>query len=304
MHFAIIGAGSVGCLYGGNLARIGEQVTMIDIWDEHIQAMQSNGLQVSGLHGDFTVQVAATTDPSQVENADVALICVNSYDTIKAAQSAQTVLKEGGYAVTLQNGLGNVEALTEVLGQDRVVGGMILQSADMPGPGQVNHTNHGPVHMGELGEAQTDRLSVLAKVFTKAEMNPVIEDDIMTTIWGKFVHNCGVNAICAITDLRPGYIHQVPMLDEFQTKIIEETLALVQARDITLPDPDPLSSIKAFCASKFHRPSMVQHLMGGKQTEIDSLNGYVARESEKLGLAAPYSDALTRLIKGLEHRVA
>jgi peroxiredoxin len=112
----------------------------------------------------------------------------------------------------------------------------------------------------------------------------------------------GINALCAITQLRPGHIREVPELDQFQTYIIEEVLALVRAKGITLPDPNPLESIKAYCAKKFHRVSMLQHLARGQQTEIDALNGYVARESEKLGLAAPYNDALTRLMKGVQYR--
>ena len=111
-----------------------------------------------------------------------------------------------------------------------------------------------------------------------------------------------INAVCAITDLRPGHIKAVPALDDFQTRIINEVLALVKAKGINIPDPTPLKSIKAYCAKKFHRVSMVQHLARGKRTEIDSLNGYVVRESEKLGLAAPYNDALTKLVKGLQHR--
>ena len=124
----------------------------------------------------------------------------------------------------------------------------------------------------------------------------------MVTIWSKFVHNCGINAICAITNLRPGHIREVKELDEFQSRIIDETVALVRAKGVTLPDVDPLQTIKAYCAKKFHRVSMLQHLDRGRRTEIDALNGYVARESRRLGLAAPYSEALMMLMKGRERQ--
>ena len=154
--------------------------------------------------------------------------------------------------------------------------------------------------IGELDGSQTERLAGLVDRLRRAGLNPEPVDDIITTIWAKFVHNCGINAICAITGLRPGHIHLVPELDDFQTRIIEETVSVVRAKGITLPDPDPVAVIKEYCAHKSHRPSMMQHLERGQRTEIDSLNGFVAAESSRLGLDAPCNRALTQLIKGRE----
>ena len=301
MHYAIIGAGNIGSLYGANLARTGNDVTLIDINQEHIDAIARDGLHMTGLHGEFTADVAATTDPSTVSNVDVAIVCVNGYATEAAANTAKSVLKPDGYALSLQNGLGNLEVLEATLGNGRALGGITFHSADLQAPGRVEHTNHGPTYIGELDKQRTQRVEQLASDLERAEMDPHIEPDIMRTIWGKFVHNCGLNAICAITDLRPGYIRDVPELDEFQTQIIEETLALVTAKGIQLEDPDPITLIKDYSASKFHRVSMTQHLDRGMRTEIDSLNGYVARESLHHGLTAPANDALTKLMKGREY---
>jgi 2-dehydropantoate 2-reductase len=304
MHFAIIGAGNMGSIYGGNLARVGYPVTLIDVNEEHMAAIRAQGLHLEGLHGDFTVQVEAVTGVEQVAGdagtgkVDAVIICTNTYVTRQAGESALAILKEDGFVVTLQNGMGNLDILSEVLGSARLLGGLTFHSGDLQGPGRVRHTNHGPTYLGELDRSKTPRLAALAAALDEAGMDPVVEEDIVATIWGKFVHNCGLNAICAITGLRPGHIRLVPDLDEFQTKIIEEALALVRAKGITLPDPDPLTSIKDYSAKKFHRVSMQQHLDRDRPTEIDALNGYVARESAALGLAAPYNDALARLVKG------
>jgi 2-dehydropantoate 2-reductase len=182
------------------------------------------------------------------------------------------------------------------------MGGLTFHSADLQGPGRVTHTNEGPTYLGELENQKSARLETLRGALDRAGMMPVVVDDILATIWGKFVHNCAINAVCAITGLRPGHIREVPAVDEFQTHIIEETVALAKAKGITLPDPDPVATIKAYCATKFHRVSMVQHLDRGRLTEIDSLNGYVVREGGKIGLQAPYNEALTMLIKGREHK--
>jgi 2-dehydropantoate 2-reductase len=303
MQFAVIGAGNIGCIYGANLARIGEPVVMLDVWQEHVDAMRSHGLRMDGLHGEFTAAVTATSIPAEAPKADVALICVNSYSTAEAAQSAQELLKPSGVAVTLQNGLGNLEILQETLGSERVMAGLTFHSADLHAPGRVTHNLEGPTYLGEIAGTRSPRLEALCALLERAELHPVFTPDAVAMMWQKFIYNCAINALCALTRLRPGHIQEVPALDEMQTHIIEESLALVRAHGITLPDPDILASIKTYCKTKFHRVSMVQHLERGRPTEIDSLNGYVARESEKLGLQAPYNAAVTMLIKGLEHHV-
>ncbi len=300
MRFVVIGAGNMGCVYGANLARIGEEVSFLDVWEEHVRAITANGLEVDGLTGRFLIRAKATTSAAELPKAEAALICVNSYSRRAAAEAAKQLLEDGGFCLTLQNGLGNVEVLSEVLGRERVLAGLSFQSGDLEGPGCVNHTNNGPTFIGELDGSQTQRLAGLVDRLQRAGLNPEPVDDIITTIWAKFVHNCGINAICAITGLRPGHIHLVPELEEFQTRIIEETVSVVRAKGITLPDPDPAAVIKEYCAHKFHRPSMMQHLERGQRTEIDSLNGFVAAESSRFGLDAPFSRALTQLIKGRE----
>jgi 2-dehydropantoate 2-reductase len=301
MQFVVIGAGNMGCVYGGNLARIGQPVALIDVWEEHIHAIRTQGLRLEGLTGDFTVHPTAAISPQDVPNADVVLLCVNAYVTEQAAAAAKVVLKDTGCCLTLQNGVGNVEILTDMLGAERVLAGLSFQSGDLVGPGFVRHTNNGPTYLGELDRSSTARLAEIEALFAEAGLNPVLVEDVIATIWAKFVHNCGINALCALTDLRPGQIQEVPELDAFQADIIEETVALVRAKGITLPDAEPVAVIKEYCAHKFHRPSMQQHLDRGQRTEIDALNGYVARESARLGLSAPCNDALTRLMKGREH---
>jgi 2-dehydropantoate 2-reductase len=302
MQFVVIGAGNIGCVYGGNLARIGQKVGFIDVWKEHTDAIRQHGLRLEGLTGEFTVPAHATTDPAEAPKADAVIVCVNAYSTPDAARTARRVLKDGGYCLTLQNGVGNIEILSEVLGAERVLAGLSFQSGDLASPGFVRHTNNGPSYIGELDRSKSERLLRLNSLFAEAGLHPVLVDDVITTIWTKFVHNCGINAICAITGLRPGHIQEVPDLDAFQTRVIEETLALIRAKGVSIEDSDPIATIKEYCAHKFHRVSMAQHLDRGRLSEIDALNGYVARESPKYGLAAPYNDSLAKLMKGREHK--
>ena len=179
MKIVVIGAGNMGCVYGANLARIGQDVTLIDTWTDHVRSIQENGLKMEGLSGTFTVKVGATTSSHNLEGADLALICVNSYVTADASRSAAEVLGDSGFCLTLQNGAGNVEIIENALGKGRVLAGLSFQSGDLAGPGLVFHTNNGPTYLGELDGAQTDRLRLLANLFAQAGLNPVLVDDIV-----------------------------------------------------------------------------------------------------------------------------
>lgn len=122
----------------------------------------------------------------------------------------------------------------------------------------------------------------------------------MAVIWNKFVLNVAINALCAVTGLRLGELARHSDMDGYQDRIIEEALAVVAAKGITLPDPDIRWTIKKHCWSKFSKPSMLQHMERGRKTEVDALNGAVVREGKALGIATPYNEALTAMVKGRE----
>src|ERR1700759_2180000 len=171
----------MGCVYGGNLARIGRDVGFIDIWPEHVQNILESGLKMEGLSGSFTVHVKASTGATGVTDADLVLLCVNSYATLAAAKMAHDALKSTGFCLTLQNGVGNVEILEAELGRERVLAGLSFQSGFLVGPGFVRHTNNGPTYLGELDCKRTDRLVLLEALFAEAGLNPVLVDDIVST---------------------------------------------------------------------------------------------------------------------------
>lgn len=300
MRICLIGAGSMGSLYGGLLARSGEEITLLDPWREHVDAISRRGLHIDGIGGDFHVPVRAVTEAENCPPADVAIIQVNSYATISAATAARQVLVPGGYAITLQNGIGNVEILCEILGKDRVAAGLSYHSAALQGPGWIRHTHKGPTWLGELDGRKSERIRILQAVLQRAGFDPIVVSDIVEHIWSKFIHNCAINAISAITGLRVGEIPMSAEVDEFQTHIIDEVLVIVRAKGLRLSDPDPAKSIKEFCKKKFNKPSMLQHLEQGRRTEITALNGAVVREGRKLGIPTPYNEALSLLVSGRE----
>ena len=300
MRVYVIGAGAMGSLYGGLLARSGVEVTLLDTWHAHVQAIQRNGLRLDGITGELEIPIAATSEPDEVAVADVALIQVDTNATRAAAATANQVLKPEGWAIILQNGIGNLEILAEALGEARVVGGLSYHSAALKGPGHATHTHAGPTWLGELDGSRSDRVAGFAEALAGAGFAPTIVDNIQGHIWTKFIHNSAINPISALLAMRVGEIAMTPEADALQSRIIEEALEVVRAKGVALVDPDPMASIKAFCKTKFNKPSMLQHMEAAKRTEIDSLNGAIVAEGRALGIATPYNEALVWMVRGME----
>ena len=303
MRIYVVGSGAMGSLYGGLLNRAGYDVTLIDLWAEHVEAINQKGLHLDGISGDLTLKLKAVTKTRDAGVADVVFIQVNTYNTTAAAQTARQLLKPSGYAVSFQNGAGNVETLIEVLGKERVVGGLSYHSAAAIAPGHARHTHHGPTWLGELDGSRTPRVQALSDALQSAGLAPVIVDDIVGYIWTKVILNSAINPICAAMGIRVGEVPRTPGADELQTRIVEEAIAVLTAKGVKLVDPDPMATIKAHCRHKFNKPSMLQHMEHGKETEVDSLNGAIVRMGRALGVPTPYNEALTWMVKGINaHR--
>lgn len=300
MRIVMVGAGAMGASYGGLLARSGHDVALIDTWQEHIEAINRDGLKLDDARGSHTIAIEAASDPGGLRPADLAIVLVDSNHTEQAAEAAAAVLTDDGFAITFQNGIGNVEKLQAVLGDHRVLGGSSMCSAATRGPGHVALTHAGPTSIGECDGQESERARRLAETLNEAGLESRVEPDIMTTIWTKFALNCSINAICAATGLRLGEVVRLPELDDFQHRIIDEVLAVTAARGMTLSDPDLRRTVKEHCFHKFSKPSMLQHVEAGKRIEIDALNGALVREARSLGVALPYNEALVALVKGRE----
>ena len=302
MDICVVGAGAMGSTFGALFARRDHNVTLFDSWRDHIDAVTAKGLRLAGVSGDFVARPRATCDPAELEPADMALVFVGAHQTAGIADLLPRMLRPSGYALTLQNGIGNVERLAAALGDRRVVAGVTHHSAAMAGPGHALHTHAGPVWIGEPDGSRSPRLRRLHGALTDAGHDSIAVDDVIAHIWGKFVLNCGINPICAATGLRPGDMARVPPVDRFQDLVLDEIFAVVEARGLRLPQADARRRIKDHTGRVFDRPSMLQHVEAGRTTEIDALNGALVEEARRLGIAVPYNEALTLLLKGIEAR--
>jgi 2-dehydropantoate 2-reductase len=300
MKICIIGAGAMGGVHGGLLARIGHEVTLVDAWADHVQAINRHGLEVRGIRGDHVVPVRASTEARGVGPVDAAIVFTDSNATADAARVAQQVLRPAGYALTLQNGIGNIEALTAVLGADRVAAGVSMNSAACTGPGVVAYTNAGLTALGELDGRRSERILDLAAALNAAGIATEVVADPLAHVWSKFVLNCGINVLTAVTQLRSGEMFRVPEMNALQERVIDEILAVVERKGVRLADPDPRRTIREHCRVRFNKPSMLQHIEQGRRTEIDAINGALVREARALGVPVPCNETLVAVVKGLE----
>lgn len=300
MRIYMIGTGAMGSVYGGLLKKAGNDVTFIDPREDHIARVKRDGIVVEGVRGRHVIQVPAVTSAAGLPPADFVIIFTDTNATREAAKTAREVLKPEGFALTLQNGIGNVEAITAELGAARVIAGVTMNSGALPEAGRAAYTNAGMTSIGELDGRITQRVQDVAKMLNEAGIETKVVTNPMEEIWTKFVLNCAINSLTAITGLRSGEMYRTPEVDALQSHVLDEILAVVERKGIKLTEPDMRKKIKAHCRVRYNQPSMMQHVERGQRTEIDSLNGALVREAKALGMAVPYNEAVVAVVKGVE----
>jgi 2-dehydropantoate 2-reductase len=304
MRIAVIGAGAMGSVFGARLLSTGVEVILFDINEEHIQAVRARGLTLGAADGDRVVAIAATARIAEVANADLALVLADSNATADVAPLLPGVLRDDGVALTLQNGIGNVEALAAVLGAQRTIAGSTFNSAAFVAPGHVRHTNVGPTVIGMPDGPPTDRVRALAAQLSAAGFPTVATDNAMGHVWSKFVLNCAINPVAALTGLRPGEIARHPPTARLLERLLDEVLAVAATKGIRLPEADLRGQVLDHAFERYNRPSMLQHVESGRRTEIEALNGALVREAGRLGVSVPYNEAVWAAVSGIDSRHA
>lgn len=293
MKFAVMGAGAVGCFYGGMLARSGHDVILI-ARPAHVEAVRQAGLLLDTQTFSERVALHASDDPAAIEGAQCVLFCVKSTDTASAAAAMAPHLDPDAVVLSLQNGVDNAERAQALLAQT-VVPAVVYVAAEMAGPGHVKH--HG---RGELVIGPSVRSEALVAVFAQAGVPVQISDNVAGALWNKLIINCAYNALSAITQLPYGRLVQGPGIETVMRAAVDEALAVAQANGVTVPG-DAWASVQAISRSMATQySSTAQDLARGKPSEIDHLNGHVVSLGERLGLPTPTNRTLQALVKTLE----
>lgn len=295
MKTAVMGAGAVGCYYGGMLARAGHAVTLIGR-PQHVEAVRRKGLYLETQSFKEHVPMAASTDASGARDAKLVLFCVKSTDTESAAQALAPHLGSDALVLSLQNGVDNIERLRAVLRQE-IAPAAVYVATEMAGPGHVRH--HG---RGELVIGATTR--ELAPAFTAAGVPVQISDNVMGALWEKLVLNCAYNALSAISQLPYGRMVQGEGVEAVMRDVVAECLAVARGAGVILPEGIWESVQRIARTMPTQLSSTAQDLARGKRSEIDHLNGYIVSKGAALGIATPANRVLHSLVKLLEGKRA
>ena len=304
MRIAVVGAGAMGSVYAALLADAGNEVWAIDEWEEHVAAIRRNGLRVTGVSGDRTVLIEATTRADEVGAVDLAIVATKANDVETAVRAASGIMGPDTIVLPIQNGLGSSDAASRVLGEERVVVGVAGGfGASVVEPGWVRHEGMEVIRLGERRGPRTERLERIAEVWRAAGFNVQTYDDIDRLVWEKLICNVCFSGTCAILDASIGDV----MADDHAWSVASacaiEAYDVACGLDVRLGFDDPIAYVRAF-GSKIPaaHPSLLLDLRAGRRTEIAFINGSIPRAGLTVGVAAPVNSIVTSLVLALESR--
>lgn len=298
LKVAVMGAGAVGCYYGGMLARAGHDVTLI-ARPQHVEAVRRNGLRMETRTFDEQVPLSAGTETSAVQGADLVLFCVKSTDTESAGAQIRQYLPPHALVLCLQNGVDNADRLRTVLPEHPVAAAVVWVATEMAGAGHVRH--HG---RGELVIEPSDASDRVAQALAAAGVPTEVSGNVRAALWTKLIINCAYNAVSAIAQRPYGENVQGEGIRGVMRDVVDECLAVAGADGISLP-PDIHATVDKLADTMPRQySSTAQDLARGKRSEIDYLNGYVVRAGEKHGIPTPVNRVLWSLVKLLESKPA
>jgi 2-dehydropantoate 2-reductase len=289
MRIAIMGAGGIGGYYGARLAQAGHDVVFITR-GEHLRAIQTKGLSLVGPVGDAHIASArATSDPAELPAVDVVLFCVKLFDTEAAARAIRPLLAKGGVCITLQNGVDSPQRIGEVVGDERVMGGIAFVSALIESPGVIRYNSKSPsIQFGEADGRPSERAIRFRDACAGAGFGAEVVTDIRAALWHKFVGLTVNSALTSLVRQPAGVVYKDPDLMAIARAGFEETAAVAKAMGVKLPDDIVEWQVRnhlGFPAGMY--ASMYHDLVRGKRLELESLSGLVAREGKKLGIRTP-----------------
>jgi len=304
MRIAIFGAGSVGGYFGGRLSEAGEDVVFI-ARGEHLNTMLNQGLRVDSINGDFVVQpVQATDDPSKIGKVDMVLVGVKAWQVSEAAEAMRPLIGPETFVLPLQNGLEAPAQLSEILGDQHVLGGLCGLFSYVMGPGHIVHSGYDPfVKFGELDNHRSQRIELLLDTFKRAEINAEIPPDIQVAMWMKFMFVTVLSGIGAVTRAPVGIWRSLPETRLMAELSLQEIIAVATARAISLPE-EALQTIMTMYDGfdPQQTASLQRDVMEGRPSELEAQIGAVVRFGQKADMATPQHTFIYRSLLPMELR--
>lgn len=301
LRVAVVGSGAMGSLYGGRLARSGVDVTLVDVWKEHVATIREEGLRIASSDGEERIDVPATTDPGSVGSVDLVFVFVKSTRTRVAMEDAAGAgLLGGADVLTLQNGLGNPETIAEFVPEERVVAGVTSHGATVEGPGRVFHAGTGPTRIGRYFTENDDRVETVAGALRGAGFETDVIAAVRDAIWEKVLVNVGINAPTALARVPNGALASRAPGRRVVAAAVTEAARVARNEGHEVREGVVDHVLDVADATAENRSSMRQDVEAGRRTEIEAIAGEVVARGERHGVATPTVRTLLELVRSWE----
>ncbi|MFH1202336.1 MAG: 2-dehydropantoate 2-reductase [Candidatus Omnitrophota bacterium] len=301
MRIVIVGPGALGSLFAAFLAKSDAEVILLDKRPERVRILQEKAIVVEDIKGKWQAVVKASCQPKELKPADLLIICVKSYDTKGAVNFSKPLICENTLVLTLQNGLGNIEIISELIGDENVIGGITNHGATLLEAGKIRHAGAGETVIGKLDGKIPVQLRDIRELFNKVGLEARISRDIKGLIWSKLIINAGINALTAITRLNNGRLIEFEGTRRILREAVAEAVRIAKRKRIKLIYDDPLAKVESVCeATSANISSMLQDVLRKKRTEIDFINGVIVRQGQGLNIPTPINSILVDLVKTIE----
>lgn len=299
----IVGAGGMGALFGAIVQDGGLAVTLLDVDAVHVDAINQNGLSISGFGGERVVPIKATTDAKKLPRADLILFQCKSHASRDAAASIRHLINDDSVCISFQNGLGNEETIAETLGRDCVLGGLTAMAGYCTGPGQIQDFSRVPSYIGELNGGLSTRVEHCARVLSDAGLETHASADIQRDIWKKLLGNIAMSAASGTTNLTSAQCLRIPALKETSLRALDEALAVAAASGIELDRAEAVAGMEVISAAGGtgdNKSSLCVDILNRRPTEVEYIYGSVIRLAEAAAVEVPTLKTLASLVNGLE----
>jgi 2-dehydropantoate 2-reductase len=306
MRIVIIGAGAMGSLFGGMLARAGEDVVFVEKWQDHVDALEERGLQMRFGDDAWHAEGRATTDVREAGTADLLMIWSKAYDTAAAIAEAAPAIGPDTIVCTLQNGLGNIEAIERHVPQERIVYGVTGIGAILLGPGEIQltegaWTGGGVTWIGARTAAARPVVERVGELLNRAKVTTEVRDDIDALVWNKLAMATAMSSVTAVTRLRMGAVMDQPGTRQLLVTLTEEIVAVANGKGIALDAEEAVRrNMHIYDQGAEHLTSMVQDVIAQRRTEVASLTRAIADEGRAVGVPTPACETLASLIEAIE----
>ena len=276
---------------------------LIDSNREHIESVESKGLKIEGFGGNRTIRIPATSDPSELESANLLLFQCKSHGTRDAARSIRHLLHENSVCISFQNGLGNEEVIAEEVGADKVLGGLTAMAGLLLGPGRIRDFSRVPSYIGEMHGGPSERVASIAEKLTYSGLETHTTENISHEIWKKLLGNISMSAISGLTNQTSAAVMRIPELKSVCLQAMEEAFEVALASGILLDRDAVLSGMELISqpgGTGDNKSSLCVDILNHRPTEVDSIYGGVIQFAEEKGIETPTLKVLHALVKGVE----